>query len=120
MLSESNYLELKNRDFSFFGLDSKIYGEFHLCGHIRIASTLEGKIYISDKGELTIERGGVVKGDIEGNNIDIYGEFRGNIYSKGKVILRPSCLIVGRIEALNLVIFPGAQINIDGTSLVGE
>jgi cytoskeletal protein CcmA (bactofilin family) len=106
-------LQLIDQDFSFLGKGTKVKGEFHLSGITHIACQLEGKLFMEKEMDLYIERDGLVKGNIEGHNIEIHGRFEGNILSTGKISIFPPAQISGKINAKHLMVFPGAVLDIE-------
>lgn len=110
-------LNIKNQDFSFLGKGSTLCGEFVLGGTTHLQSKVEGKITMSNDSNLVIEFDAVVKGELNGSNIEIYGQFEGNINSTGKVIIYPPAKVRGNIQAKSLEIHPGAQVNFDAHTL---
>jgi cytoskeletal protein CcmA (bactofilin family) len=108
------YIDLRNQDFSFFGKGSKISGVFTLKGATHLAGEIEGELHVEDEAELSIDRSGHLKGTINCHNIEIFGEFEGELNSSGKVTIYPPAIICGVINARDLVVYPGAKLNIDG------
>lgn len=111
-----NHIDLHNQDFSFLGKNSIISGEFHFEGPAHIASRLNGDVYMEKKNDLCIERNGHITGTIKCHNIEIYGTFEGTLEASGKIIIYPPANITGKISASDLVIYPGAILNIDGNT----
>ena len=110
----TNETDLKHQDFSFFGKDSKLNGEFCLAGTTHIAAELEGNLYMENNAPLYIDRSGSFKGNIECHDIEVHGQIDGSIKSTGKIVVHPSAHIEGKITSKHLIIFPGANINVDG------
>lgn len=110
----SNYINLRNIDFSFLGKGSKMKGIFHLTGITHISSELEGELTMETKAHLYLERNGKFKGSIKCHDIEIYGELEGTLESTGKVTVYPSASIKGKISSNDIIIYPGACLNIDG------
>ena len=110
----SEYIQLRQQDFSFFGKNAKIKGELHLSGTTHLASSVEGEIRMQEKSELILEHEANVKGDIYCHNLEVYGEVRGNINSTGLVTFHPTSRFSGKISAQKLMIKPGADLNMDG------
>jgi cytoskeletal protein CcmA (bactofilin family) len=109
-----DYNNVKNKDFSIFGQNCVLKGEFHMSGIINISSDIEGDLFIQDEGKVYLEQNAKFTGNIKCQDIEIFGEFDGFIESNGTVILQPSARVNGRIKAANLSIYPGAQANIEG------
>jgi len=107
-------INIKNQDFCLLGKDSKLTGEFHLSGVVKISSQMEGELTMGPEGKLSIGPTGSFKGIINCYYIEIYGEFEGTINSKGKVLIQPCARVSGQINTETLTIFPGAMVNVDG------
>jgi cytoskeletal protein CcmA (bactofilin family) len=110
----SEYIQLRQQDFSFFGKRAKIKGELYLSGTTHLASSVEGEIRMQDKSELTLEHEAIVKGDIHCHNLEVYGEVQGNIHSTGLVTFHPTSNFTGKVSSQKLIIKPGAELNMDG------
>jgi len=109
-------LEVKTKNFSFLGKKNFLKGEFHFSGNTRISSQLEGELFIGQDGALFLEQDAVFKGNIHCHNVHIFGSFEGQIESQGKVIIHSSAMVSGQIRADQIAIYPGAVVNIDGTT----
>src|SRR5713101_9880498 len=55
-----------------------IEGKIEGAGHVRIAGSFKGDVHV--EGNLTIESGAHVSGEVRADNITIAGEVQGNIY----------------------------------------
>ncbi|MBF0362276.1 MAG: polymer-forming cytoskeletal protein [Oligoflexia bacterium] len=113
-MEENNYLDIKEQNFSFLGVGAKLHGEFRLSGVVRVAAQMEGELFVESSGKLIIERDGQFSGRLESDDIEIFGEVEGEIKSNGRVILRPCSKVNGKISCKDLVIYPGAILNIEG------
>jgi len=114
------YEEIFEKKLSQFGKGSKLKGEFFLKGTARISSEVEGVLRILDKGALIIDREGIFRGEIYCHNIEIFGEFHGIINSTGLAIMRPASNVSGEINARQLSVSAGAQVNIKGETILEE
>lgn len=112
-----DYLDLEKQNFSIFGTESFLSGTFELKGLIRVSSHIEGKLNMKDESKLIIEPSGDFKGEIHCHDLEVFGKVDGKIHSKGLVILRPGSIVSGSIEAENIAIFPGSNVNISGDTL---
>lgn len=110
-------LNFDQQNFSIFGQENFIKGDFQLKGAIRISSFLEGHLKMQDQGKITIEPSGVFHGDIECYDIEIFGKIEGKINSKGNVIFQPGSRVDGQVEAEKISIYPGAIVNMQGETL---
>ena len=109
-----DYIDIKNQDFSFLGTGSKMSGIFHLQGVTHINSSMDGEIFMEEQADLCIGKNGKFTGNITCHNLEIYGHFKGSIKASGKVTVYPPANLMGVVKAKDLVIYPGANINIDG------
>jgi cytoskeletal protein CcmA (bactofilin family) len=111
-------LQIQEQNFSFLGEGSSLRGEFELEGTTHLASAVEGTLkMLGEDMTLTIEPKGSIKGKIICHDIEIYGHIEGEIQSTGVVTFFPSADFKGKIEALRIVIHPGAVINMEGKTL---
>lgn len=113
---EQDFESAKKMDFTFIGQGCKLFGQFVFLGPTFIASSLEGEISMDGTAPLRIEKMGEIKGVIRGHDIDIFGKLEGKIISSGKVTIRSTALIKGEIHCKNLVIHPGANIELEAHS----
>lgn len=107
-------INIENLDFSFLGKNSKITGVFHLVGATHLASDIEGELVMENNAKLCIERSGSFKGTIKCHDIEIYGTFDGTLSASGRAIVYPPATLRGKINAQNLIVYPGATLNVDG------
>jgi cytoskeletal protein CcmA (bactofilin family) len=111
------FIDIQNQQFSFFGEQSKIKGDFDLHGPVTISAKLEGTINMTDKSKMIFENTGVFDGNINCHDIDIYGKFNGEIKSSGTVTIYPSAIVSGVIHSKNLVVLPGGLTNIEAHTI---
>lgn len=110
----TDYIKLKDLDFTFFGKGAKMTGSFHLHGPTHLSSIMEGELFMQENTNLCIEKNGRFKGTIHCHNIEIYGKFEGILESTGKITIYPSAFVKGKISSKDLIVYPGAILNIDG------
>ena len=113
----SDYIDLRNQDFSFWGKTSKMSGTFFLKGSTHLASEVEGELHMEEKASLTIETSGNFKGILHCHDVAIYGHFEGTLNATGRVIIYPPAILTGKINAHSLIIHPGATVNMEGHTL---
>lgn len=103
------------RDFNYnvLGSRSKITGDVVLCGDAIITSEIHGSIEVLEQGKLVLERGSFVKGRIKAIDLEIFGTVEGDIECAGLVSVRSSARITGTLKSGRLVIYPGAIIETD-------
>ncbi len=105
-------LALLEQDFSFLGR-GKAKGEFVFEGITHLAGEVEGKITMEQAADLFLERTALVRGEIYARDINIYGEFKGTIFSSGRIVVYPPAKISGKIHAKNLIVYPGAVLDVE-------
>ncbi|MCK5074162.1 MAG: polymer-forming cytoskeletal protein [Bacteriovoracaceae bacterium] len=110
----TDYINIKEQDFSFWGQGSKIKGEFHLKGPTLLGSIVEGELVMTDNAPLCVEREGSFKGTVKCHDIEIYGSFEGILQATGRATIYPSATLLGTIRAHDLIVHPGATLNIEG------
>ena len=84
-----------------------IEGKIEGTGHVRIAGRFKGEISV--KGDLTIEQGGHISGEIRAENIVVRGEVEGNIYATALVELSESGVLSGDLKASSLAVASGSR-----------
>ncbi len=111
-------IDLKEQDFSFFGKNSVITGNFNLKSHTHIASIVKGELIVDNKAKLVIEPSGEFKGNIKCHNLYISGRIEGEITAKGCVTFYSSAKFNGKLQAKQIVVYPGAILNMDAETEV--
>jgi cytoskeletal protein CcmA (bactofilin family) len=94
---------------SLIGAGTTMKGDITSNGDLRIDGALEGNIHCSAK--VVIGAGGVVHGDINGQQADIMGKVTGTIKVKDLLQLKGGSLLNGNIQAGKLQIEPAANFN---------
>ena len=112
----TDYIKIKNQDYSYYGIGSRLKGEIHLKGITHFASKFEGNIQVEDDADLYIEKDGSINGTINCNNIEIYGNIIGKLTAKGIVTIYPTGKLSGTVDSKNLIVYPGAILNIEGNT----
>ncbi len=84
-------------------IDGKIEG----TGNVRIAGRFKGEVSV--KGDLTIERGAHISGEIRAENIIVRGEMEGNIHATARVELSESGVLTGDLKASSLTVAAGSR-----------
>ena len=94
---------------SLIGAGTTMKGDITSNGDLRIDGSLVGNIHCSAK--VVIGAGGVVHGDINGQQADIMGKVSGTIKVKDLLQLKGGSYVNGNIEAAKLQIEPTANFN---------
>ena len=84
-----------------------IEGKIEGTGHVRIAGRFKGEISV--KGDMTIEQGAHISGEIRAENIVVRGEVEGNIYATALVELSESGVLSGDLKASSLTVASGSR-----------
>ena len=113
-------MDLKKMDFSFFGKGSVLNGTFSLKGVTHLNAKFDGNITMEDRQPFILEDEGVFTGTLKGHDVDVSGKFEGTLMATGKVTIRSTAEISGEIEARQLVIHPGSQVNIKADTEEGD
>jgi cytoskeletal protein CcmA (bactofilin family) len=91
------------------GAGTSLKGDITSNGDLRIDGTLIGNIHCTAK--VIIGAGGVVEGDVSGQQADIMGKVTGTIKVKDLLQLKTSCSVNGNLHAAKLQIEPSASFN---------
>jgi cytoskeletal protein CcmA (bactofilin family) len=92
---------------SVIAADLTIEGKIEGAGHVRIAGRFKGDIHV--EGNLTIEEGAQLAGEIRADTIIIAGELQGNIQAASRVELLESGMITGDLNAGSLTAAAGSR-----------
>ncbi len=84
-----------------------IEGKIEGTGNVRIAGRFKGEVSV--KGDLTIEQGAHISGEIRAENIVVRGEVNGNIHATVRVELSESGVLTGDVKASSLVMAAGSR-----------
>jgi cytoskeletal protein CcmA (bactofilin family) len=84
-------------------LEGKIEG----IGHVRIAGRFKGDIHV--QGNVTIEQGAHVAGQVRAKHVVIAGELQGNIDGAERVELQQTGVLTGDLKAGSLIVAAGSR-----------
>ncbi|MES2529190.1 MAG: polymer-forming cytoskeletal protein [Bdellovibrionota bacterium] len=110
MRSDNDFREF---NYNVLGSRSKVTGDVILSGDAIITSEIHGSIEVQGQGKLVLERGSFVKGRIKAIDLEIFGTVEGEIECAGLVSVRSSARITGTLKSGRLVVYPGAIIETD-------
>jgi len=110
------FIQLNKQEYSFIGKDSKYKGEFSFQGTTYISGEIEGNIIQEKSHKILIDVTARIFGTIFCGDITIKGVVNGDIESAGTIKIEPSAKVTGKISAKNLIIAPGAKVNISGNA----
>lgn len=84
-------------------------GEIQSPHDLRIDGRYEGRI--CTEGRIVIGETAHVDGDIVCNNIDVWGDVKGNLYVKDTLSLKKGCIMNGTLQIKRLFVELGATFN---------
>ncbi len=92
---------------SLIAADVTIEGKIEGAGHVRIAGRFKGDVNV--QGNVTIEQGAHVTGQIAAATIMVSGEVHGNITASSRVELLETGMISGDLKAAVLTVAAGSR-----------
>jgi cytoskeletal protein CcmA (bactofilin family) len=92
---------------SLIAADVTIEGKIEGAGHVRIAGRFKGDINV--QGNVTIEQGAHVTGQVNAGTVVVSGEVQGNIHATSRVELLESAVINGDVKAAVLTVAAGSR-----------
>jgi cytoskeletal protein CcmA (bactofilin family) len=104
---------IQNQTFTTIGKSTFLSGNFNFVGTTLLLGKLEGIVTIESPAKIILEIGSVTKATLNCSDLEIYGEFSGDIKSTGNVTLYPTAIVYGKIIAKSLEILPGAVVNMN-------
>jgi cytoskeletal protein CcmA (bactofilin family) len=84
-----------------------IEGKINGNGHVRVAGKFKGDIQV--EGNLHIDAGAKVEGQVKASEVIVSGELQGNIESAKRVELQQGGTINGDVKAGSLTVAAGAR-----------
>ena len=92
---------------SVIASDLTIEGKIAGSGHVRIAGRFKGDVHVD--GNLTIDTGANLDGQVKASVITVAGELRGNIENAKRVELLDGGVITGDVKAGSLTVAAGSR-----------
>ena len=92
---------------SLIAADVTIEGKIEGAGHVRIAGRFKGDVNV--QGNVTIEQGAHVTGQVNAATVVVSGEVQGNINASARVELLESGIINGDLKAAVLTVAAGSR-----------
>jgi len=87
--------------------DLTIEGKIEGSGHVRIAGRFKGDVSV--QGNLTIDAGAHLTGQVRAQNVTIGGELHGNIDGATRVELLETGVLAGDVKAGSLTVAAGSR-----------
>ncbi|MGH8228034.1 MAG: bactofilin family protein [Steroidobacteraceae bacterium] len=106
-LSRSRPRERAEARESLIAADLTIEGKIEGSGHVRIAGSFKGDVHV--QGNLTIEAGARLTGQVRANTVTVGGELHGNIDAAARVELLETGLVAGDVKASSLTVAAGSR-----------
>ena len=92
---------------SLIAADVTIEGKIEGAGHVRIAGRFKGDVNV--QGNVTIEQGAHVTGQVNAATVMVSGEVEGNIHATARVELLETGVINGDVKAAVLTVAAGSR-----------
>jgi cytoskeletal protein CcmA (bactofilin family) len=92
---------------SLIAADVTIEGKIEGAGHVRIAGRFKGDVNV--QGNVTIEQGAHVTGQVNAATIVVSGEVQGNVDASARVELLETGIINGDVKAAVLTVAAGSR-----------
>lgn len=92
---------------SLIAADLAIEGKIEGAGHVRIAGRFKGDVHVD--GNLTVEQGAHLTGQVYAKTVVIAGELHGNIVGAQRVELLESGVLAGDVKAGTLTVAAGSR-----------
>jgi cytoskeletal protein CcmA (bactofilin family) len=84
-----------------------IEGKIEGSGNVRVAGRFKGNVNV--KGELTIEPGAAIDGEVRADTVFVSGEVRGQLVSTSLIELKESATVIGDLKAGSLTVAAGSK-----------
>jgi cytoskeletal protein CcmA (bactofilin family) len=84
-----------------------IEGKIEGSGNVRVAGRFKGNVNV--KGELTIEPGASIDGEVRADTVFVGGEVRGQIVATSRVEFKESGTLTGDLKAGSLTVAAGSK-----------
>ncbi len=84
-----------------------IEGKIEGSGNVRVAGRFKGNVNV--KGELTIEPGASIDGEVKADTVLVGGEVHGHILSTSRVEFKESGTLIGDLKAGSLTVAAGSK-----------
>jgi cytoskeletal protein CcmA (bactofilin family) len=92
---------------SLIAADLTIEGKIEGSGHVRIAGSFKGDVHV--QGNLTIEAGARLTGQVRAHTVTVGGELQGNIEAAARVELLETGIVAGDVKAGSLTVAAGSR-----------
>ncbi len=91
---------------------STITGDIQFGGILHVQGNVVGHVTVSgDKGQLVVDRSGVIEGEVRVPHIIINGQVIGDVYATEKLELAENARVEGNVTYETIEMMAGAQVN---------
>ena len=97
---------LKNSE-SILAAGLTIEGKIECNGNIRVAGRFQGNVKVT--GELTVEPGASINGEVAADTVLVGGEIQGHIVATSRVEFKESGVLIGDLKAGSLTVAAGSK-----------
>jgi cytoskeletal protein CcmA (bactofilin family) len=104
---------IQNQTYTTIGKATELSGNFNFIGRTSLLGKMSGIINVVSPAKMILEVGSITEAVLNCGDLEIYGEFIGEIISNGLVTLFPTAVVNGKIVAKRLEILPGAIVNMN-------
>jgi cytoskeletal protein CcmA (bactofilin family) len=91
---------------SVLGRGARVRGRVQGSGDLRVEGQIEGDVTVS--GDLAIEDGGGIKGDVDAASVVISGALTGDVAARGPVAIRSTAQVSGNMGGAEVSLEEGA------------
>jgi cytoskeletal protein CcmA (bactofilin family) len=92
---------------SVVGRGTRVRGRIQGEGYLRVEGAIEGDVSVS--GELLIDEGAEVQGNVDAAVVTISGAITGDVSSRGGVVVRASAKVAGNLGSPEVSLEEGAD-----------
>ncbi|MBK9262705.1 MAG: polymer-forming cytoskeletal protein [Polyangiaceae bacterium] len=92
---------------SVLGRGTRVRGRIQGDGDLRIEGGVEGDVSVS--GELVVEEGAEVQGNVDAATVTISGALTGDVSSRGGIVVRASAKVAGSLGGPEVSLEEGAE-----------
>jgi cytoskeletal protein CcmA (bactofilin family) len=92
---------------SFISAELTLEGKIEGNGNVRVAGRFKGDVNV--QGDLTIEKGAQISGQVSAKNVIVEGTLEGNITRAERVELRQTAAVTGDVKAGSLIVAAGSK-----------
>ena len=98
---------------TLIGKHSRVVGDIFYTGGVHVEGEVEGNLMAEevDKGFVVVSETGLVKGEIRGPTVIVYGTVNGDVYATGTIELAATAKIKGSVYYNLLEMTTGAEVN---------